>query len=359
MASLTTEGRFTMKMKNLITTHWRILLTVLAAVTVFLLWLLKWPFLMLAREQMQLFLWNTDYLTERLMVPGGLSQYLGEFIVQFFINPLYGACWYAVLFVAIQLLTWRLLKFSYLLSFVPAICFCYLWTNMNIPMTLTVGFLLILMLLNLLLPFKMTGRIIGLLVLIPVGYWLIGNDCNWESDKVGTYEEMEYDMLIRQQKWDKIVAKFQQKSSELVSIQNVARLAARYRGQINQQELMIGLMLSKQSLSSISSAFMTSEVAMQIGMVNIAQRSAFEAMEAIPDYNKSARALRRLVETNIITGQYEVALKYISILEETTFYRGWARRMKPLAEHPETIKDYPLYFRIKEFYDQGEDDFFM
>ena len=361
-----------MKLETWVCSYWHWLLTALFAVAVFCFWLFALPHLMLAREQMELFLWNTDYLTERLAIPGGLSQYLGEFIVQFFLNPVYGACWYALLFVAIQLLTWRVFKktiqttkttriisaFIYLLSFVPAICFCNLWTNMNIPMTLTVGFLLILMLLNLLLPFKMAGRIIGLLVLIPVGYWLIGNDCNWESDKVGTYEEMEYDMLIRQQKWDKIVAKFQQKSSELVSIQNVARLAARYRGQINQQELMIGLMLSKQSLSSISSAFMTSEVAMQIGMVNVAQRSAFEAMEAIPNYNKSARALRRLVETNLVTGQYEVALKYISILEETTFYRGWARKMKPLAEHPETIKDNPVYYRLKEVYDNGEDMFF-
>ena len=348
-----------MKMKNLITTHWRILLTVLAAVTVFCLWLLKWPFLMLAREQMQLFLWNTDYLTERLVVPGGLSQYLGEFIVQFFLNPVYGACWYVVLFVAIQLLTWRLLKFSYLLSFVPAICFCYLWTNMNIPMTLTVGFLLILMLLNLLLPFKMAGRIIGLLVLIPVGYWLIGSDCYWSSDKVGTHEEMEYDMLMRQQQWTEISKRFQNEPSSSVAIQNAAGLALWKEQRITQPQLLSGLSLSTQSLKSVSSAFLTSEVAMQIGMVNIAQRSAFEAMEAIPDYNKSARALRRLVETNIITGQYEVALKYISILEETTFYRGWARRMKPLAEHPEKIKDYPLYFRLKEFYDQGEDDFFM
>ena len=97
---------------------------------------------------------------------------------------------------------------------------------------------------------------------------------------------------------------------------------------------------------------------MQIGMVNIAQRSVFEAMEAIPNYNKSARALRRLVETNIITGQYEVALKYIAILEETTFYRGVARKMKPLAEHPEKIKDFPSYQRLKEIYDKGEDVFF-
>ena len=357
-----------MKIKELIRDHWQALVTVFCGVAVFCLWLLKWPFLMLAREQMQLFLWNTDYLTERLLVPGGLSQYLGEFIVQFFLNPVYGACWYALLFIAIQQLTWLLFKTNqktkttvmYLLSFVPAVCFCYLWTDMYIPMSLTIGFLLILLLLNILKHFRMMIKMIGLVLLIPVGYWLVGDNIRWKGDKVGTHEEMEYDMLIRQQRWETMIRRYQEKPSESLAIQNAVRLAAWKQQQISQQELMRGLTLSdNRALRSVSSAFVMSEVGMQMGIVNISQRSAFEAMEAIPNYNKSARALRRLVETNIITGQYDVALKYIAILEETTFYRGWARRMKPMAEHPEKIKDYPLYHRLKALYDQGEDVFFF
>ena len=354
-----------MKIRELIKTNWRGLVTVICGVAVFCLWLFCYPFLLLAREQMQLFLWNTDYLTERLVVPGGLSQWLGEFIVQFFLYPVYGACWYAVLFVAIQQLTWHLFRqkpvpmILFLLSFVPAVCFCYLWTDMYIPMSLTVAFLLILLLLNVLSCFHMKAKIIGLVILIPIGYWLIGGDIRWKDDKVGTHEEMEYDMLIRQQHWETMVRHYREKPSESLAIQNAVRLAAWHQGQTTQQELMGGLALSdNRALRSVSSAFLMSEVGMQIGMVNISQRSAFEAMEAIPNYNKSARALRRLVETNIITGQYDVALKYIAILEETTFYRGWARRMKPMAEHPEKIKDYPLYQRLKEIYDNGEDVFF-
>ena len=93
-------------------------------------------------------------------------------------------------------------------------------------------------------------------------------------------------------------------------------------------------------------------------MASIASKAERCAIFTIPNYNKSARALQRLAETNLVTGQYEVALKYISILEETTFYRGWARKIKPLAEHPETIKDNPVYYRLKEVYDNGEDMFF-
>ena len=175
---------------------------------------------------------------------------------------------------------------------------------------------------------------------------------------MGTYEEMKYDMLMRQQQWSAIAARYQEKPTESPAIQNVAYLALWKEQRIDQQQLYSGLSLTTQSLKSISSAFMASEAAMQIGMVNISQRSVFEAMEATPNYNKSARALRRLVETNIITGQYEVALKYISLLEETTFYKGLAQQMRQLAEHPEKIKDYSSYQRMKEAYDNGEDMLF-
>lgn len=395
-----------MKLKTWISVYGQWMLTAVFAVAVFCFWLFGLPHLMLAREQSQLFLWNTEYLTDRLAVPGGLAQYLGEFIVQFMINPVYGACWYVVLFVGAQLLCKRLLSHNnppllrnkwYLLSFLLPGVLWYLACNPNIPMTPIVAVVLTLVLMNLL-PKGRKARWITASVMAPVGYWLLGPailllvvyafhwlpllllagsvvgslwitpypsrqilrgiDYYWEGDKMGTYEEMKYDMLMRQQSWSEISKRYQERPIESLAIHNAAYLALWEEQRISQSELFSKVLLSNQSLSSVSSAFLTSEVAMQVGMVNIAQRSVFEAMEAIPNYNKSARALRRLVETNIITGQYEVALKYIAILEETTFYRGLARKMKPLAEHPEKIKVFPSYQRLKEAYDKGEDVFF-
>lgn len=394
------------KLKTWVRSYWQGLLTAVFAVAVFCFWRFGLSHLMLAREQSQLFLWNTDYLVERLAVPGGLAQYLGEFIVQFFINPFYGACWYVVLLVTAQLLSRRLLSFinlpllhnkRYLLSFLLPGVLWYLACNPNIPMTPVVAVVLTLVLMNLL-PKGRRARWITASVMAPVGYWLVGPaiillvvyvfhwlpllllaacvvgslwlvpypsrqilrgiDYYWEGDKMGTYEEMKYDMLMRQQQWSAIAARYQEKPTESPAIQNVAYLALWKEQRIDQQQLYSGLSLTTQSLKSISSAFMASEAAMQIGMVNISQRSVFEAMEATPNYNKSARALRRLVETNIITGQYEVALKYISLLEETTFYKGLAQQMRQLAAHPEKIKDYSSYQRMKEAYDNGEDMLF-
>lgn len=151
---------------------------------------------------------------------------------------------------------------------------------------------------------------------------------------------------------------FQQHPTESLAIRDAVSVALWQTQQIDQQEMLSNFTLSGKTLRSISSAFLMSEVGMQVGMVSIAQRAAFEAMEAAPNYNKSARALRRLVETNLITGQPQVALKYIAILEQTTFYRSWAKKMRPMAEQPELVDQHPYYHRLKEVYDNGKDVFF-
>ncbi|MEE3445336.1 MAG: DUF6057 family protein, partial [Prevotella sp.] len=164
-----------MKLKTWISSYWQWMLTAVFAVAVFCFWLYGLPHLMLAREQSQLFLWNTDYLTERLAVPGGLAQYLGEFIVQFMINPVYGACWYVVLLVAALLLCRRLITGQkwYLLSFLIPGVLWYLSCNPDIPMTPVVAVVLTLVLMNLL-PKGRKARWITASVMAPVGYWLLG-----------------------------------------------------------------------------------------------------------------------------------------------------------------------------------------
>ena len=104
---------------------------------------------------------------------------------------------------------------------------------------------------------------------------------------------------------------------------------------------------------------MVSDMAHQLYWTNIAQRAAFEAMEYIPNYNKSGRALKRLVETNIISGHYDVARKYISILEKTTFYSDWARKMQAFVDHPEKIVNHPFLHSAQMEYENATDIFFI
>ena len=404
-----------MNAKIIIGTNWRWMLTTVFAVAVFCFWMFELPFLMAAREQVQLFLWNSDYLMERLAVPGGLAQYLGEFIVQFFVKNVYGALWYVVLFVAVQLLTWQLMRskqrtakssWIYLLSFIPSVILWYLACNPKIPMTPIVAVLLTLVLMNLL-PKHQKVCGFAAFAMIPIGYWLLGPavvllalyllftrgsnvmlriaplillvfcvvgsswltpyplkqiargvDYYWEKETMGTFEDMEYDMLMRQQRWDEMIEKYHQKGSESLSVNNAVLIVMWQQKRIDQQEVMRRINLDQRALKNIPSAFLMSEVCMPLGMTNMSQRAAFEAMEAIPNYNKSARALQQLVQTNMITGNPKVALKYLSLLEQTTFYRGWARKMKNMVKQPELMKQHPHFHQLKEIYDHGEDMLF-
>ncbi len=66
----------------------------------------------------------------------------------------------------------------------------------------------------------------------------------------------------------------------------------------------------------------TSEAYYHLGMVNTAQRFTFEAMEAIPNFNKSGRCFKRLAETNLINGQYESGSKVPAFVEEDNLLQG-------------------------------------
>ena len=104
---------------------------------------------------------------------------------------------------------------------------------------------------------------------------------------------------------------------------------------------------------------MMSDHYLHMGFTNMSQRAAFEVMECTSNYNKSAREMSRLVETNLIIGEYDVALKYISILQQTLFYRNWATRMKDYAIHPEKINENPLYGPLQKIYSETVDMFFL
>lgn len=81
---------------------------VLFALAVFLFWLIACPHLLSFHEQNQLFLFDWKYLAERLSVSGGLADWCGEFIVQFFCYPFLGALMMSLLFSGLQLALSRL-----------------------------------------------------------------------------------------------------------------------------------------------------------------------------------------------------------------------------------------------------------
>jgi len=83
-----------------------------------------------------------------------------------------------------------------------------------------------------------------------------------------------------------------------------------------------------------ASPFFGSEVFYNLGYINEAYRWAFEAMVA---KGQAPRLLKRLALTSIINGDYQVAGKYLNVLDQTLFYRKWARHYKRCIEDPEIL----------------------
>ena len=83
-------------------------------------------------------------------------------------------------------------------------------------------------------------------------------------------------------------------------------------------------------------------------MINVAQRTVFEAQEAILDFQKSGRCYKRLAQTNLINGNYEVARKYLTALQKTLFYSDWANETLQLLGNEEAIAKHPEYGRLRK-----------
>ena len=83
-----------------------------------------------------MFLFDTNYFLERIVLPGGLADYISEFLVQFYYMPVLGGAIIALLLMGIQAAVWGLMKQygarhdfpGYLLSFLPSIA---LWCAMG------------------------------------------------------------------------------------------------------------------------------------------------------------------------------------------------------------------------------------
>ena len=132
----------------------------------------------------------------------------------------------------------------------------------------------------------------------------------------GTDEEQEYDALQISANWEQIVEKNFHEPTHSLACRKVVRLAQYRLGQAGQDAVYECLSDSHDALSSELAAMMLSDVYIQLGMVTMAQRAAFEAMVKHADVTDCERPLRRLTETALITGHYELALKYIAIVEK-------------------------------------------
>ena len=452
---------------NIIQKYWKVLLSVFFAVVVWCFWGLKYASGMVYQEQLQLFLFDSELLLERLAVPGGIARYVSEFLVQFYNVVQVGAVIIACVYVLLQLATWKLVKKQkvsdawYLLSYIPVILLWMYMGDINVRLSFAIS-MLIAMTCMVVYPEKSSSvaKNIYVAISVPFVYWITGPAVlmlavyiaikeilanrnfiisavaivlsvacmlasaafvpypvarifygigyNYVVDVVAvmqyivmaafviipivisvlpeqkegktsrfvfagvlagvvslaviavpanylpaSYEVLDYDLLVRQQKWNEIIEKAEKKTPDTPLTVSSLNLALAMTGQLNEQRAFQFFQNGWQGAfpvfnKNFESSLMTAEIYYQTGMVNTAQRFDFEAMEAIPDNGKSARIIKRLAETNLINGQYKVSLKYLRILQKTMYYRNWANETIALLGNEKAINEHPVYGYLRK-----------
>lgn len=185
---------------------------------------------------------------------------------------------------------------------------------------------------------------------------VVWKNANFRAEKV-----MQYDFMARHQQWNRIletVNKEKPNNQIGVTVQNLA--LAMHGVLLDQlfnyhQNGIAGLLPDVKE--DATSPLPTAEAFYQLGMINVAQRTVFEAQEAILDFQKSGRCYMRLAQTNLINGQYEVARKYLTALQKTLFYHDWANETLPLLGDEAAIAKHPEYGRLRKM--AYDDDFYF
>ena len=184
------------------------------------------------------------------------------------------------------------------------------------------------------------------LVVAALGTVLVIRSADWDKE-----EWMRYDFMVRMEMWNRIMMAADRKNPDNPTTVSCLNLALAKTGRMADHQFDYfqngpdGLL--PEFIRAFTGPVSTGEIYWHLGMVNTAQRFAFEAQEAIPDFQKSARCYKRLAETNIVNGDLDVARKYLSTLENATFYRRWARETRALLDAGTIFENRPELARAK------------
>ena len=475
-------------MKNLMIKTWKPLLSLLFGVAVVIFWTVPFVGGLCFQEQYQMFLFDTSYFLERIVLPGGLADYISEFLIQFYYMPVLGGAIIALLLMGIQAAVWGLMKQygarhdfpGYLLSFLPSIALWCAMGDQNVLLSfvvalfgaLVIGWIhnrfhnrlvkVVFELVSTALVYWFLGPVVFLYaalmigdtlknaqqkdsILSGIGYsvcilvltiaWILLTTqtlqyplyrifaglnyyrypgtisplpfvvmvwavvipflgmipchrkslqklqqskvvivlsyvlvivASWFGIKASfdemTYDLIDYDFLVRTEQWDKIIEKAEKKPATTPLSVSCVNLALSQKGMLADRLFEFyqnggeGLFptFTRDMISPVS----TAEIFFRLGMVNDAERYMFEAQEAIPNYRKSARLTRRIIECEIINGNYQVAAKLLRRLQKTLFYSNWANQTMALLGNEKAINRHPIYGKLRKYREKKQDFLF-
>lgn len=165
---------------------------------------------------------------------------------------------------------------------------------------------------------------------------------NAKAEKPAFYHELDY--YARNGRWEDLLKATRGRNERNHLCSALKNMALAEMGQLGDrmfsyaQTGVEGLYLQWKPVPYLS--ILLSDLYWSMGNITLAQKAAFEANVSYD--NRNPRMIQRLVDTNLIYGQYEVAEKYISVLEKTWRYRGWARSRRALLGDDDAVMADPV-----------------
>ena len=182
----------------------------------------------------------------------------------------------------------------------------------------------------------------SLLLALMFAVWSYLGTMRWADWKMRRYMMLDY--YSRTGQWQKIEAACQGKQNNYLYMNLLARALAEqgtlaekmfrysFRGE---KSLVVNWNRTEDVSALLSDVYFTA------GNIALSQRLAFEGYSCARG-NYNARLLQRLVQTNLIYGEYAVAEKYIRLLEKSWTYREWAKQQRKFLYNDAEVENDPL-----------------
>lgn len=319
---------------------------VLAFLASFGFFLTAYPYHLVRREQMSLFLYDWNYIRQTYSGVGWLARFISDFVEQFFCLPVVGPIVIALLLTAIGAVTYRI--FRMFLSRWPSLAVAaamFVWSFMRETGNLyttryTIVVLSYLSLVLLALQFRKGWlKIASSFLFLCFGAWALGCPVHKNYGKLWSTPKFEYERLIgldaevARENWDRVL-KLSEKDLYMREASYCYNLAQAMKGELgntllnHSQGEAYDLLLRVDGGQSVFTNCLAGEAWFHLGAMTIAEQSAITSLQASPNHT-GARYLLRLARVNLITGEDAAAQKYLNILGKTLFYGRWARSMMP------------------------------
>ena len=312
----------------------------------FLFFQFAYPYHLMRREQLDLFLYDGGYIAETYRGAGWLARFAGDFLEQFFLLPIVGPLVVALLLTALGCVAYRICRrfMDHWPSLIIAILF-FAWsflreTGNNYMTRYTLAVLGYLSLVLLALRFRPVWlRYVALVPFLAFGVWAFASPYHpqygklWSVPKLDDERLFGLDMEVSRENWDKVL-KLSEKDLYMEEASYCYNLALAMQGNLgnallnHSQNHQFTLLFPVSAERAIFTNTLAGEAWFHLGDMTMAEQSAITSLQASPRHT-GARFVTRLARVNLVTGEDAAAQKYLSMLARTLFYGEWARSMIP------------------------------